>query len=143
MSKEKNTKNASAQKVLQPWCASCALKNWKPKSSEKLVVYGKFNEGGLAITLVDYVKTFGTMGLEIGRNHFYAWLRDLGYLEYVSCYNRNLPSEKAIDLGLMVLKRVPTKKQKNGRCLQVWLTQKGQAFITQLLLDTVNSEVQV
>ncbi|MEG0379051.1 MAG: hypothetical protein RR614_11295, partial [Eubacterium sp.] len=53
------------------------------------------------MTLSLLVKSINALGFDVGRNSFYAWLKDLGYLKYNFCYQRNLPSQNALDHGFM------------------------------------------
>jgi len=75
-------------------------------------------------------------GIEIGQNKLFIWLRDKSYLGTKGEY-RNLPTQKAMNLGLFKIKK-STKELNNGSillCTTTTVTAKGQIYFINKFLD--------
>jgi len=72
-------------------------------------------------------------GHDIGQNRFFEWLRDRGYL-HKSGSQRNMPTQRSIDAGLMVVKE-GTRIGSSGEChitRTTKITGRGQIYFVNL-----------
>jgi len=91
-----------------------------------------------AISISEFAKILNQNGIKIGQNRFYEWLRQNGYLIRQRGIDYNMPTQKAMNLGLFRIKESPFNS-KNGLVFinrTARVTGKGQAyFVNKFLKD--------
>ena len=84
------------------------------------------------------------VGVIIGQNQLFQWLRDNGFLCSVKGERYNLPTQKAINQGLIEVKK-STYQTPDGNTFVTntpKITGKGQVyFVNRVLFDLVNERV--
>lgn len=95
-----------------------------------------------AISISEFAKILNQNGINMGQNRFYEWLRQNGYLIKQRGIDYNMPTQKAMNLGLFRIKESPFTKfgiVRINRTARV--TGKGQAyFINKFLKELKSSE---
>ncbi len=85
------------------------------------------------------------VGVTIGQNRLFQWLRDNGFLCSVKGERYNLPTQKAIDMGLIEVKK-STYTTPDGNTFITntpKITGKGQIyFVNRVLHDLINDKVE-
>ena len=96
-----------------------------------------------SILVGDLAKLIKQNGVEIGQNRLFDWLRNHGYLIKQKGASWNMPTQKAMDLGLFEIKET-TRVQSDGHIKidkTVKVTRKGQVyFINRFLGKRETSE---
>ena len=96
-----------------------------------------------SILVGDLAKLIKQNGVEIGQNRLFDWLRNHGYLIKQKGASWNMPTQKAMDLGLFEIKET-TRVQSDGHIKidkTVKVTGKGQVyFINRFLGKRETSE---
>lgn len=85
------------------------------------------------------------VGVKIGQNRLFQWMRDNGFLCSVKGERYNLPTQKAIDMGLIEVKK-STYKTSDGNTFITntpKITGKGQIyFVNRVLYDLINDKME-
>lgn len=85
------------------------------------------------------------VGVKIGQNRLFQWMRDNGFLCSVKGERYNLPTQKAIDMGLIEVKK-STYTTPDGNTFITntpKITGKGQIyFVNRVLYDLINDKVE-
>lgn len=85
------------------------------------------------------------VGVKIGQNRLFQWMRDNGFLCSVKGERYNLPTQKAIDMGLIEIKK-STYTTPDGNTFITntpKITGKGQIyFVNRVLYDLINDKVE-
>lgn len=85
------------------------------------------------------------VGVKIGQNRLFQWMRDNGFLCSVKGERHNLPTQKAIDMGLIEVKK-STYTTPDGNTFVTntpKITGKGQIyFVNRVLYDLINDKVE-
>lgn len=85
------------------------------------------------------------VGVQIGQNRLFQWMRDNGFLCSVKGERYNLPTQKAIDMGLIEVKK-STYTTSDGNTFLTntpKITGKGQIyFVNRVLYDLINDKVE-
>lgn len=85
------------------------------------------------------------VGVKIGQNRLFQWMRDNGFLCSVKGERYNLPTQKAIDMGLIEVKK-STYTTPDGNTFITntpKITGKGQIFfVNRVLFDLINDKVE-
>lgn len=85
------------------------------------------------------------VGVKIGQNRLFQWMRDNGFLCSVKGERYNLPTQKAIDMGLIEVKK-STYTTSDGNTFLTntpKITGKGQIyFVNRVLYDLINDKVE-
>lgn len=77
----------------------------KLEKQEPHVIFSKAVSAGQTTILVgDLAKLIGQNGVKIGQNRLFQWMRDNGYLISRKGSSFNMPTQKAMDLGLFKVK---------------------------------------
>ena len=78
------------------------------------------------------------MGLNIGRNQLYVWLREKGFAYFNNQCNRNLPTRQSLDKKRMTIEYKDYVEKKSGRLKQspeLRITPLGQTFFIRALAE--------
>lgn len=95
---------------------------------------------GKSSTLISVAELSNLMsqnGVEMGRNRLFEWLRANGYLVKQKGPRRNLPTQRAIDLGILKMIEDPAKDYHGNQVINkmTMVTPKGQQyFLNKFLL---------
>lgn len=85
------------------------------------------------------------VGVKIGQNRLFQWMRDNGFLCSVKGERYNLPTQKAIDMGLIEVKK-STYTTTDGNTFLTntpKITGKGQIyFVNRVLYDLINDKME-
>jgi prophage antirepressor-like protein len=85
------------------------------------------------------------VGVKIGQNRLFQWMRDNGFLCSVKGERYNLPTQKAIDMGLIEVKK-STYTTPDGNTFVTntpKITGKGQIyFVNRVLYDLINDKME-
>lgn len=85
------------------------------------------------------------VGVKIGQNRLFQWMRDNGFLCSVKGERYNLPTQKAIDMGLIEVKK-STYTTPDGNTFITntpKITGKGQIyFVNRVLYDLINDKME-
>lgn len=85
------------------------------------------------------------VGVKIGQNRLFQWMRDNGFLCCVKGERYNLPTQKAIDMGLIEIKK-STYTTPDGNTFvsnTPKITGKGQIyFVNRVLYDLINDKME-
>lgn len=85
------------------------------------------------------------VGVKIGQNRLFQWMRDNGFLCSVKGERYNLPTQKAIDMGLIEIKK-STYTTPDGNTFvsnTPKITGKGQIyFVNRVLYDLINDKME-
>lgn len=96
---------------------------------------------GKSSTLISIAELSNLMsqnGVEMGRNRLFEWLRVHGYLVKQKGPRRNLPTQRAIDLGILKMIEDPAKDYHGNPVINktTMVTPKGQRyFLNKFLLE--------
>ena len=96
---------------------------------------------GKSSTLISVAELSNLMsqnGVEMGRNRLFDWLRVNGYLVKQKGPRRNLPTQRAIDLGILKMVEDPAKDYHGNPVINktTMVTPKGQQyFLNKFLLE--------
>ncbi len=88
------------------------------------------------ILVRDMAKILKQNGIEIGEKRLFEWLRENGYLIRARGHDRNMPTQKAMDLGLFRVKET-TVTRSNGKITiskTPKITGKGQTYFVNKFL---------
>lgn len=79
-------------------------------------------------------------GIDIGQNRLFSWLREHGYLIRRNGSDRNMPTQKAMDLGLFKIKETSISHADGHLSVQKTpkVTGKGQQYFINLFLKNKN-----
>ena len=92
-------------------------------------------EGSPGILVGDFAKVLRTSGIETGQKRLFAWMRENGFLLATRTAVHNIPSQRALELGLFAVQQRAIKKPDGTRLLvhTPRVTAKGQMyFLTRL-----------
>lgn len=93
-----------------------------------------------SILIGELAKILKQNGIDIGQNRLFEWLRSKGYLGRKSGDNFNLPTQKAMDIGLFEIKKTAINYSDGIRIERTpKVTGKGQLYFVNKFLN--NSEV--
>lgn len=95
---------------------------------------------GKSSTLISVAELSNLMsqnGVEIGRNRLFEWLRANGYLVKQKGPRRNLPTQRAIDLGILKMIEDPAKDYHGNPVINkmTMVTPKGQQYFLNKFLS--------
>lgn len=88
------------------------------------------------ILVRDMAKILKQNGIEIGEKRFFEWLRENGYLIKARGHDRNMPTQKAMELGLFRVKETAVTRS-NGKVTiskTPKITGKGQTYFVKKFL---------
>ena len=89
------------------------------------------------ISVGDMAKILKGNGIDIGRNRFFEWLRDNGYLIKQKGNDYNSPTQKSMELGLFRVKE-SSRIDSNGMAIILKtpiVTGKGQQYFVNKFLN--------
>ena len=105
------------------------------KANAPLVLFAKGVEGSSNSILVrDMAKILNQNGIQIGGNRLFDWLRQNGYLVKQKGRDKNMPTQRAMELGLFEIKETVVYRTNGTETHRTPLiTGKGQTYFYNLL----------
>jgi Rha family phage regulatory protein len=105
------------------------------KANAPLVLFAKGVEGSSNSILVrDMAKILSQNGIEIGGNRLFEWMRQNGYLVKQKGRDRNMPTQRSMDMGLFEIKETVVSRTNGTETHRTPLiTGKGQTYFFNLL----------
>lgn len=116
------------------------------ENEDKVLFVEAINSSKSTILIGDLAKLICQNGVNIGQIRLFEWLRDKGYLIKRDGQSYNMPTQKAMNLGLFIVKEKPFI-QANGKVRLTRTTQvttRGQQYFIDLFLkEKVKNEEKV
>lgn len=105
------------------------------KANAPLVLFAKGVEGSSNSILVrDMAKILNQNGIEIGGNRLFEWMRQNGYLVKQKGRDRNMPTQRAMEMGLFEIKETVVSCANGTQTHRTPLiTGKGQTYFYNVL----------
>ena len=105
------------------------------KANAPLVLFAKGVEGSSNSILVrDMAKILSQNGIEIGGNRLFEWMRQNGYLVKQKGRDRNMPTQRSMEMGLFEIKETVVSRTNGTETHRTPLiTGKGQTYFYNLL----------
>ena len=105
------------------------------KANAPLVLFAKGVEGSSNSILVrDMAKILNQNGIQIGGNRLFEWMRQNGYLVKQKGRDRNMPTQRSMELGLFEIKETVVSRTNGTETHRTPLiTGKGQTYFYNLL----------
>ena len=105
------------------------------KANAPLVLFAKGVEGSSNSILVrDMAKILNQNGIQIGGNRLFEWMRQNGYLVKQKGRDRNMPTQRAMEMGLFEIKETVVSRTNGTETHRTPLiTGKGQTYFYNLL----------
>ena len=90
-----------------------------------------------SILVGELAKLLRQNGVDIGQNRLFAWLRDNGYLIRRSGTDYNMPTQRAMDMGLFSIKETAITRSDGSITISktVKVTGKGQQYFVEKFLS--------
>ena len=95
-----------------------------------------------SILVGELAKLLRQNGVDIGQNRLFAWLRDNGYLIRRSGSDYNMPTQRAMDMGLFSIKETAITRSDGSITISktVKVTPKAQIYFVNKFLGGVSRE---
>lgn len=95
-----------------------------------------------SILVGELAKLLRQNGADIGQNRLFAWLRDNGYLIRRSGTDYNMPTQRAMDMGLFTIKETAITRSDGSITISktVKVTGKGQTYFVNRFLGGCRAE---
>ena len=105
------------------------------KANAPLVLFAKGVEGSSNSILVrDMAKILNQNGIQIGGNRLFEWMRQNGYLVKQKGRDRNMPTQRAMEMGLFEVKETVVSRTNGTETHRTPLiTGKGQTYFYNIL----------
>ena len=103
----------------------------------KVIFANAVSASHTSILVGDFAKLMRQNGLNFGQNRMFAWLRENGYLISRKGNSWNMPTQKAMDLGLFEIKETTINHADGHISINKTpkITGKGQLYFAKKLLD--------
>ncbi len=103
----------------------------------KVIFANAVSASHTSILVGDFAKLMRQNGLKFGQNRMFAWLRENGYLISRKGNSWNMPTQKAMDLGLFEIKETTINHSDGHISINKTpkITGKGQLYFAKKLLD--------
>lgn len=103
----------------------------------KVIFANAVSASHTSILVGDFAKLMRQNGLNFGQNRMFAWLRENGYLISRKGHSWNMPTQKAMDLGLFEIKETTINHSDGHISINKTpkITGKGQLYFADKLLN--------
>jgi Rha family phage regulatory protein len=127
-----------AQKTIEDLQASnTALLEDNKRMKPKEIFADAVATSQTSILIGDLAKILKQNGINIGQNRLFAWMREKGYLAKRYGDSRNMPTQRAMDLGLFKIKETVINTNAQAKIRRtVKVTGKGQQYFINKFLTT-------
>ena len=105
----------------------------------KVIFANAVSASNTSILVGDFAKLMRQNGLNFGQNRMFAWLRENGYLISRKGNSWNMPTQKAMDLGLFEIKETTINHSDGHISINKTpkITGKGQLYFADKLLNNI------
>ena len=105
----------------------------------KVIFANAVSASHTSILVGDFAKFMRQNGLNFGQNRMFAWLRENGYLISRKGHSWNMPTQKAMDLGLFEIKETTINHSDGHISINKTpkITGKGQLYFADKLLNNI------
>ncbi|MBT0932901.1 phage antirepressor KilAC domain-containing protein [Streptococcus lutetiensis] len=105
----------------------------------KVIFANAVSASHTSILVGDFAKLMRQNGLNFGQNRMFAWLRENGYLISRKGNSWNMPTQKAMDLGLFEIKETTINHSDGHISINKTpkITGKGQLYFADKLLNNI------
>ena len=105
----------------------------------KAILANAVSASHTSILVGDFAKLMRQNGLNFGQNRMFAWLRENGYLISRKGHSWNMPTQKAMDLGLFEIKETTINHSDGHISINKTpkITGKGQLYFADKLLNNI------
>ncbi len=130
------------QKVRDEQQKNAELQNQIDRDRPKVVFAEAVDASDATIYLGEFARILRQNGIEIGQNRLFQRLREGGFLIQRNGRTKNMPTQKAVEAGLLKIEEDVTTS-KNGHISvnqHVKITDKGQIFFANYFADLTRNE---
>lgn len=112
------------------------IKEMRPKE----IFADAVSESDTSILIAELAKLLKQNGIEIGANRLFEWLRQTGYLIKRKGAERNMPTQKAMELKLFEIKETAIQRSSGAILISktTKVTGKGQQYFINKFLESEN-----
>lgn len=128
---------ATLQKLKEEREAKKLLEATIEEQRPKVIFANAVSASHTSILVGDFAKLMRQNGLNFGQNRMFAWLRENGYLISRKGNSWNMPTQKAMDLGLFEIKETTINHSDGHISINKTpkITGKGQLYFSDKLLN--------
>lgn len=128
---------ATLQKLKEEREAKKLLEATIEEQKPKVIFANAVSASHTSILVGDFAKLMRQNGLNFGQNRMFAWLRENGYLISRKGNSWNMPTQKAMDLGLFEIKETTINHSDGHISINKTpkITGKGQLYFADKLLN--------
>lgn len=128
---------ATLQKLKEEREAKKLLEATIEEQKPKVIFANAVSASHTSILVGDFAKLMRQNGLNFGQNRMFAWLRENGYLISRKGNSWNMPTQKAMDLGLFEIKETTINHSDGHISINKTpkITGKGQLYFADKLLS--------
>ena len=133
---------ATLQKLKEEREAKKLLEATIEEQKPKVIFANAVSASHTSILVGDFAKLMRQNGLNFGQNRMFAWLRENGYLISRKGNSWNMPTQKAMDLGLFEIKETTINHSDGHISINKTpkITGKGQLYFSDKLLNRNNKD---
>ncbi len=130
---------ATLQKLKEEREAKKLLEATIEEQRPKVIFANAVSASHTSILVGDFAKLMRQNGLNFGQNRMFAWLRENGYLISRKGHSWNMPTQKAMDLGLFEIKETTINHSDGHISINKTpkITGKGQLYFADKLLNNI------
>ncbi|MCO4527331.1 Phage antirepressor protein [Streptococcus infantarius subsp. infantarius] len=130
---------ATLQKLKEEREAKKLLEATIEEQKPKVIFANAVSASHTSILVGDFAKLMRQNGLNFGQNRMFAWLRENGYLISRKGNSWNMPTQKAMDLGLFEIKETTINHSDGHISINKIpkITGKGQLYFADKLLNNI------
>lgn len=130
---------ATLQKLKEEREAKKLLEATIEEQRPKVIFANAVSASHTSILVGDFAKLMRQNGLNFGQNRMFAWLRENGYLISRKGNSWNMPTQKAMDLGLFEIKETTINHSDGHISINKTpkITGKGQLYFADKLLNNI------
>lgn len=130
---------ATLQKLKEEREAKKLLEATIEEQRPKVIFANAVSASHTSILVGDFAKLMRQNGLNFGQNRMFAWLRKNGYLISRKGNSWNMPTQKAMDLGLFEIKETTINHSDGHISINKTpkITGKGQLYFADKLLNNI------
>ena len=108
----------------------------------KVIFANAVSASRTSILVGEFAKLMRQNGVNLGQNRMFAWLRENGYLINLQGSDRNMPTQKSMELGLFEIKETTINHSDGHISINKTpkITGKGQLYFADKLLNENNKD---
>ena len=128
---------ATLQKLKEEREAKKLLEATIEEQKPKVIFANAVSASHTSILVGEFAKIMRQNGADMGQNRMFAWLRENGYLISRKGSDRNMPTQKSMELGLFEIKETTINHSDGHISISKTpkITGKGQLYFTEKILS--------